>query len=120
MRTLPRLALIGTLALLLSPAAPAPAQWFWGASSDFGYSGPYAGYSPIWAYPTDLSNGPSPYFSPIFNSAAASRPRPNLEPSPYARSPLDLLRFNRPSSGTPRAHPQSHSHSRRRGLFRGR
>lgn len=104
-----RLALLCGLALALSPAAPARGQWFFGASSDYAYSGPYAGYSPIWAYPTDLSNGPSPYYSPIFNSAAASRPRPNLEPSPYARSPLDLLRFNRPSPG-----------HRKHGLFRGR
>ncbi|RUL86273.1 hypothetical protein [Tautonia sociabilis] len=98
--------LLLALALLLLASAPGRAQWFWGASSDSGFSGPYAGDSAIWAYPTDLSNGPSPDYSPIFNSAAASRPRPDLKPSPYARSPLDLLRFNRPFGD--KHHKKSH------------
>ena len=41
-------------AFLLFPAAPSWGQWFWGANFDYGFYGPYAGYSAIWAYPVGI------------------------------------------------------------------
>lgn len=84
--------------LVLVPTVSAFGQSSPSASFRNGFFGPFDGYGAIWAYPSDFSNGPSPYYSPIFNAMAASRPSPTLEPSPYYRSPLDLLRFNRPEA----------------------
>jgi hypothetical protein len=84
--------------LVLLSTADAFGQSSPSASFRNGFFGPFDGYGAIWAYPSDFSNGPSPYYSPIFNAMAAGRPSPTLEPSPYYRSPLDLLRFNRPES----------------------
>lgn len=99
-RSLLRLALLSA-AVVVVPAASSLGQSSPSASFRNGFFGPFDGYGAIWAYPTDFSNGPSPYYSPIFNAMAASRPSPTLEPSPYARSPLDRLRFNRPESPGP-------------------
>ena len=84
--------------LVVLPTAGAFGQMAPSASFRNGFFGPFDGYGAIWAYPSDFSNGPSPYYSPIFNAMAASRPSPTLEPSPYSRSPRDLLRFNRPEA----------------------
>lgn len=98
-RTVLRLTLLS--AVVVVPASSSSGQVPPSASFRDGFFGPFDGYGAIWAYPTDFSNGPSPYYSPIFNSMAASRPSPTLEPSPYARSPLDRLRFNRNDSPGP-------------------
>ncbi|WP_169978201.1 hypothetical protein [Tautonia rosea] len=90
-----------TVVLVLVPTVGAFGQSSPSAGFRNGFFGPFDGYGAIWAYPSDYSNGPSPYYSPIFNSMAASRPSPTLEPSPYYRSPLDLLRFNQPEAPRP-------------------
>ena len=95
MKTILRIALLS--GALLLPAAVSRGQGFTSYGNNlgyFGFWGPYDGYSGNFAYPTSLANGPSPYYSPIFNSLAASPMSP--VPSPYYRSPIEVVREHLP------------------------